>query len=155
MRFCVMFALAIGLPMVVAQEPNVKDELKKLEGHWVQISVNGIKTADEKDAKNPPKVTIRIDGEKWIEKSAAAPANRLPLSKIDPAKEPKHIDKTVTIGGKPVTFPGIYEQEGDTLKVCMPFPVGGDFSKIDKRPTEFKVAISDGFVLIVYKRVKE
>jgi uncharacterized protein (TIGR03067 family) len=155
MRDCAVVAFAIVLPMAFAQEPNVKDEIKKLEGNWVQTSVNGRETANEKDAKNAPKVTILIEGEKWIEKSAAAPRESPSTFKIDPAKKPKHIDKTVTISDKPVTFPGIYELEGDTLKVCMPFSVGGDFSKIDKRPTEFKVSVPDGFMLMTYKRVKE
>jgi uncharacterized protein (TIGR03067 family) len=152
-----LVALVFGLPLAFAQEPSAKEELKKLEGNWIQVAVlvDGKDSTEKTNAKDPSKQSIRIEGEKWIEKVAAAPRASVATFKIDPAKKPMHLDKTLSISGKSVTFPGIYTLEGDTLKVCAPFPFGGDFSKVDKRPTEFRGSVADGFVLIVYKRVKE
>jgi uncharacterized protein (TIGR03067 family) len=67
-------------------------------------------------------------------------------SRIDPAKRPKAIDLTPTEGEhKGQTARGIYEVEGDTLKIC--------FAEPDKpRPTEFTGKTEA--TLAVFKRGK-
>src|SRR6202008_2499266 len=67
--------------------------------------------------------------------------------KIDPSKSPKTIDVTMTEGpSKGVVMLGIYEFDGDTLKVCFD-PQG------KKRPTEFKSEAGSQNFLNVHKRV--
>jgi uncharacterized protein (TIGR03067 family) len=66
---------------------------------------------------------------------------------LDPAHSPKRIDIRYEKDGKPVTRPGIYALEGDTLKICY----------ADKeRPKEFatKKATDDRQKLFVLKREK-
>ncbi len=76
--------------------------------------------------------------------------------KIDPAKDPKQIDITDKADGKgnALTFPGIYMLDGDTLTTPVPFPFGGDFANIGKRPTVFRTQQGDGFIVTVYQRIK-
>jgi uncharacterized protein (TIGR03067 family) len=64
--------------------------------------------------------------------------------KIDSAKKPKVIDLS-TEGVKGVWGQGIYELEGDTLKVCFG----------EERPTEFKTKANSKQWLLVLKRKKE
>ena len=66
--------------------------------------------------------------------------------KLDPTAKLKAID--LTEGGNGRTTPGIYELDGDTLKVCLaqgPTPV---------RPTEFK-ADGMGVTVVTFKRVAD
>jgi len=71
---------------------------------------------------------------------------------INPAKDPKWIDRSVTLGRGPIILPGIYQLEGNTLTVCMPFPFGGDRSKLNQRPKAFVTKPGDPFIITVFKR---
>jgi uncharacterized protein (TIGR03067 family) len=66
---------------------------------------------------------------------------------IDPTKSPKTIDYTQIIESKTQgrIIPGIYEIEGDTLRVCR--TTGSNV-----RPTEYSAAARSGHVLLVLKR---
>src|SRR5262249_26183745 len=69
--------------------------------------------------------------------------------KIDPSKSPKTIDVTMTEGpSKGAIMLGIYEIDGDTLKVC--FDREGK-----KRPTEFKSPPGSQNFFNAHKRVKK
>ena len=69
--------------------------------------------------------------------------------KLDPSKSPKAIDVTMTEGpNKGAVMLGIYEFDGDTLKVCFD-PQG------KKRPTEFKSPPDSANFVNVHKRVKK
>ncbi|MBI1369929.1 MAG: TIGR03067 domain-containing protein [Planctomycetes bacterium] len=70
--------------------------------------------------------------------------------KLDAAAKPKTVDLTMQRPGsdQPETMVGLYELDGDTLKLCVPNGPG------EARPTEFK---PDGkqYAVITFKRVKE
>jgi uncharacterized protein (TIGR03067 family) len=68
--------------------------------------------------------------------------------KLNPSAKPKEMDITGTDGpNKGKTFLAIYEQEGDTLRIC--------YDLIGKsRPTEFKTKEGTSLFLVTYKRDK-
>lgn len=67
---------------------------------------------------------------------------------LDPSKTPKRIN-TWDLGGpyQDQTVPGIYEIDGDTLKLCFSRPG-------DERPTEFSTKKPPGLIVATYKRTK-
>lgn len=70
-------------------------------------------------------------------------------SEIEPTKEPKTVDLTVTEGeNKGETMLGIYEfsDENNTRKVCFAKPG-------DERPDEFSSPAGSGWMLAVLKRI--
>jgi uncharacterized protein (TIGR03067 family) len=68
--------------------------------------------------------------------------------KLNPAAKPKEMDITGTDGpNKGKTFLAIYEQDGDTLRVC--YDLSGK-----ARPTEFKTREGTQLFLVTYKREK-
>jgi uncharacterized protein (TIGR03067 family) len=152
----IAFLLCLSLATVAyAEEPSghhdaVKEELQKLEGRWVQVSVEG----DGKKLDGPgdgPRITIT--GDAWIESSPAGSSRS--TFKINPAKAPKWIDRSFTLGRGEIILPGIYKLESDTLTVCAPFPFGGDRSRLNQRPRAFATMPGDPFIVIVFKRVPD
>ena len=66
--------------------------------------------------------------------------------KLDPSAKPKALDITGTEGpNKGRTIPAIYEQNGDTLRICY------DLS-CKKRPAEFKSEAGTQLFLVSYRR---
>jgi len=141
-----LFCLSLASP-VVADDDAVKEDLQKLEGRWVQVSVEG----DGQKLNSPddgPSITIA--GGTWIESSAAGESPS--TFTINAANDPKWIDRSFTLGRGPIILPGIYKLEGDTLTVCMPFPFRGDRSKLNQRPKAFATKPGDPFIITVFKR---
>src|SRR5262249_43942677 len=124
---------------------DVEKELKKLQGTWTFESVEtGGKQLPAAEFKG---MTVTFEGDKFTVKKGDE-VIQAATQKLDPSKSPKAIDVTVTEGlNKGAVMPGIYEIDGDTLKVCFD-PEG------KKRPTEFKTA-SGSQTLVVHKRVKK
>ena len=70
--------------------------------------------------------------------------------RLDPGKKPAAIDATRAEGGSEgKTASGIYELDGDTLRLCLPARPEKD------RPTEFAAPEKSGLVLPTLKRVKK
>jgi uncharacterized protein (TIGR03067 family) len=117
-----------------------KDE-EKIQGTWTVVSreTDGKKTPDAelKALKVAIKDgTLTIDDGKKKEKVSY---------KLDPSKKPKAIELTTESGKE--TTPGIYELDGDGLKLCWSEKVAG-------RPTEFASKAGSGQSVIVLKRAK-
>jgi uncharacterized protein (TIGR03067 family) len=125
---------------------DVGKELKKFQGVWTFESVEaGGQKAPADDLKG---LTLTFAGDKYTVKKGDEVVQAGTL-KLDPAKSPKAIDVTITEGlNKGAAMPGIYEIDGDTLKVC--FDEEGK-----KRPTEFKSAPGSQTFVNVHKRVKK
>jgi uncharacterized protein (TIGR03067 family) len=67
--------------------------------------------------------------------------------RLDPGKNPKSIDLTITAGpAKGKTFRAIYILERDTLKICHHLKPG------NKRPAEFEPGRNGEFVVVTWKR---
>lgn len=121
-------------------------ELEKLQGTWTVtiVELDGKPATDEQKKRvsqlvvKGDKYTILVDGKK-IDGGTL---------KVDPAKKPKVMDATPEEGPlKGKALAGVYELEGDDMKVC--------FAQPDKdRPTELKTKAGTLQILFSYKRVK-
>jgi uncharacterized protein (TIGR03067 family) len=145
--------LAFLATVLVAAEADetAKKEKQEIQGTWVAESVVVKGKANEKlkGAKfnfSGDKVTMEFDGKKQDGTYT-----------IDPTKSPKHIDLTFERDGRKDLDRGIYQLEGDTLKLCM----RGGSRKVDRegkveeklphRPEKFDPETS----LITLKREKK
>lgn len=140
MRSCLFSLLAAGFLLSAAgARDDAKGDHEKIQGTWKVVSTedSGRKAPDEaiKDLKlviTQDKITYKF-GDKTTKKSY----------KLDATKKPKWID--LTEGDR--TTLGIYELEGDNLKIC--FPEGGK----GERSTAFESkpnSVND--ILIILKR---
>jgi uncharacterized protein (TIGR03067 family) len=140
--------LAVGLFVVapVAGDDDAKKDMDALQGNWVmQVGEsNGEKLPEEvaktyKRTITKDKLTITRGGEELYQGSF----------KIDPTKKPKSIDVTIETGpNKGATMIGIYELDGDTLKVCM-VPPG------TPRPSEFTGKAGSNQTCAIWKKEKK
>jgi uncharacterized protein (TIGR03067 family) len=157
MKKCLAMLLTVGFVLASSRSPFLfgedqnevfKKELKALAGTWKPISseTDGNKTPEErlKDSR-----MTRYENGKVIGKRGDTVVLEGMVKKIDAAKKPKTIDTEITMGElKGKTILGIYELDGDTLKVCIVLPDRGE------RPTEFSAKAGSGQSLTVYKRDK-
>jgi uncharacterized protein (TIGR03067 family) len=145
--FC---ALGLAAASVQADDkPDAAKALEKFQGTWTfeSVEVDGKKESSAwgEKLKN---LKITFAGNKFTVKKGDKVV-QAGTQKLDPSKSPKAVDATVTEGnGKGRKMLGIYEIEGDTLKVCFD-PEG------KKRPTEFKSTAGSSTVLIVHKRARK
>jgi uncharacterized protein (TIGR03067 family) len=126
-----------------------KVELARLEGTWVivKMEVNG-KSLLEKD-KPEPKLIIK-DG-KITSDDKRAPKGGLELAKVlDPSTQPRTV--TLPLEGN-VKFYGIYEVQGDELRVCGDgVDTSQEVNPEGRRPKRFD---SREGLLLVFKRQKK
>jgi uncharacterized protein (TIGR03067 family) len=140
-----LIAVLILIGAARAQDA-VKREMAQLEGHWSMVSgeANGLSMPKEtvdsgKRVAKDGKTTITIGGQVYFKAKFS----------IDPTKNPKAIDYTMTEGPtKGKTHLGIYELDEDTVKFCFAAP-GKD------RPTEFTAKEGSQRTLSVWKRDKK
>jgi uncharacterized protein (TIGR03067 family) len=140
-------------PARTAQQTQKKGSVgdqDKLQGTWriVEFIVDGQPVRRE----NPTdEANMDVKGDKmWI---VALPADKKVKEfhfKIDPAKQPKHIDLTVpTDQEKGKIAHGIYELKGDRWKLCIP----QDANEAKGRPTSLKSEAGSRLVLMTLKRL--
>jgi uncharacterized protein (TIGR03067 family) len=131
-------ALGLLLLMGLVQARAADADQEKLQGKWTveSFEYNGTPVERMKDATREvkdgkysltPKVGDVIEG----------------TIKIDPSKKPKTID--LDVNGR--ILKGIYELDGDALKLCYILTDG-------ERPTEFASKPDTSVILILHKRAK-
>jgi len=150
MRFALVSWLSVvfllGAVAWGADQADLDKEVKKFQGTWTFASC-------EADGQAMPVTELKefiliFEGTKHTVKKGNE-VLQVGIQKIDPTKEPKTIDVTMTEGAnKGTVMLGIYELDGDTLKVCFD-PEG------KKRPTEFKSGPGSRCFFNVHKRVKK
>ena len=148
-RFRVTLAVlfcAVGFAASADDKADLAKETKKFEGTWtIESSVTGGVEIPRDQLKD---FLVIYEGDKHTLKFGDK-VFQVGTQKIDPSKSPKTIDVTMSEGpSKGAAMLGIYEFDGDTLKVCFD-PQG------KKRPTEIKSEAGSQNFLNVHKRVKK
>jgi uncharacterized protein (TIGR03067 family) len=139
-----MAAVGLILAATAPKEDDAKKDLEKWQGTWTLVGAEekGQKASDE-DLKKVP-VTLTIKDEKFTIKFGDQMMEG--AFKIYPDKKPKAYDaKGTDADGKTHESIGIYEIDGDMLKVC--FVEAGK-----ERPKEFKTEAGSEASLHTYKR---
>jgi uncharacterized protein (TIGR03067 family) len=140
-------ASVVLLACAVAVRADDKDELKKLEGTWEIVLLEGGGKEVPKGKGAPEKLTIK-DGKM----TGFGPEIRL---STDATKKPKWLSMTFTREGKDATVNAIYELNGEELKICLPLaPAKGSGAVFEnKRPESFDTK-DKAEMLIKAKRIK-
>lgn len=144
----ICFAALTAFCLIAADDkkddPTQKD-LKLFEGTWNYAS-------QEVNARKVPEELIKgaqlvVKGDAFTIKMPRATYEG--TLKLDVTKTPKTLDFVFTAGSlKGTTVPGIYEIEGDNLKLCL---AHGN----KERPKEFATKESSGHALEMLKREKK
>jgi uncharacterized protein (TIGR03067 family) len=127
-----------------AKEDAIKKDGDALKGTWLVVSL-------ERDGKVEPisKDAVRVITDDEYTMTLHPLLTIKGTYKIDPTASPKRIETTPSSGpykDKPLL--GIYELDGDVLKICYALP-GKD------RPTAFSSNAGSGWILSVHKKLKE
>jgi uncharacterized protein (TIGR03067 family) len=140
------FAACGGSATRAEDKADLEKEIRKFQGTWTfESSEAGGKKLPADVLKG---LILTFEGAKHTVKKGDE-ILQVGTQKLDPSKSPKTIDVTMTEGpNKGAVMLGIYEFEGDTLKVCFD-PEG------KKRPTEFKSPPGSNNFVNVHKRVKK
>jgi uncharacterized protein (TIGR03067 family) len=144
-------ALFCGLGLAASSaladdKADLEKEVRRFQGAWtIESSETGGKKLAISELKG---LIVTFEGNKHTVKKGDE-VIQVGTQKLDPSKSPKTIDVTMTDGpSKGMVMLGIYEFDGDTLKVCFD-PQG------KKRPTEFKSPAGSENFVNVHKRVKK
>jgi uncharacterized protein (TIGR03067 family) len=138
------FVLAAGI-LTAGNEEAIKKDRKQMAGTWRPISYekDGKKSPDEQLQKT--RTTFSADGKVTVQREGKTIIQG--VITLDPTKKPKQSEGTFTEGELKGKTLGIYEIDGDDMRICYALP-GKD------RPTEFSSQPGSGHVLVVYKREK-
>jgi uncharacterized protein (TIGR03067 family) len=139
------FAASVGPATVADDKAELEKEARKFQGTWTfESSVAG---GYELPAGQLKLLVVTFEGDKHTVKNGQE-VIQVGTQKLEPSKSPKTIDVTMVEGPqKGTVMLGIYEIDGDTLKVCFD-PEG------KTRPTEFKSPPGSKNFVNVHKRVK-
>ncbi len=135
--------LLLGVLLLAGGNEDAAKELKKFQGTWkvTRMEVDGVRIPQVAFEN----VTVVIDGAKlsFLDKGKAYDEIECAL---DPSKKPREIDLRYVAGlKKGVIEKGIYEVDGDTLKICQSLTR-------KKRPTEPGSPKGSAQQLMVLKR---
>jgi uncharacterized protein (TIGR03067 family) len=142
-----LFAAVVvaGLAVAFAADAPKADgaDQKALQGIWTVTS------AEMRGEKNEEIVgsTMTFTDDKISLKVKGKDEAKEAKYKLDPAAKPKHLD--IMPSDKEETLQGIYELDGDNLKICM------NDKGAEARPEKFEAAADKKFVLLVLKREKK
>jgi uncharacterized protein (TIGR03067 family) len=137
----------LAIPFVAGAggaQDDLKKEMARLEGEWSMVSGEANGFAMPKEMLKSGK-RVAQDGETTI--SFGAQVYFRAKYTLDPTKKPRAIDYQMTEGPtKGKTHLGIYELDGDTLRLCFAAPGR-------ERPTEFTAREGSQRTLSVWKRI--
>jgi uncharacterized protein (TIGR03067 family) len=137
--------LALTSGVRATDNDSAKDDLATLQGQWVVVSLEHRgHPAEPADFEGQSSV---YEKNRWTWK-VGDKVMRRGIITLDSTRTPKAINTWDSDGPhEDETVPGIYQLDGDTLKLCFAMPG-------EKRPTEFTTKSGTGAFLVVYKRKK-
>jgi uncharacterized protein (TIGR03067 family) len=145
-RLLVLFLLVVATPgLGVSDKDSGEGDLAKLQGQWVVVSLEHRgHVAEPADFEGQSSV---YEKNRWTWK-VGDKVMRRGIITLNSTRSPKAINTWDSDGPhEDETVPGIYQLDGDTLKLCFAMPG-------EKRPTEFTTKAGTGAILVVYKRKK-
>jgi uncharacterized protein (TIGR03067 family) len=124
-----------------AQGTDTKEDLKKMQGKWRVVEV----IEDGKEAKPDAKAFKIISDNKVLDPGAGTEDE----FRLDATKKPKELDVYVNRKGVVAyQLKGIYEFQGEKLRVCIDLDGKG-------RPKAFESKPGSGYRLATLERVKD
>lgn len=153
---------AVGLVRAVptGEGPSFHDAVRSVHDS-ARLALHGPAARDKDKLQGEWTVkSARVDGhdpgEKLVLKSVTFDGDKVLLAKgqegtfkLDPAKDPKHLDLNVTEGPHTGDFPGVYKLDGDKLTFHFAHKPGGD------RPGDFECKEGGQTVLLTMERAKK
>lgn len=115
-----------------AQDKNpdelVRDELKKMEGTWRLVSA--VVGGKKESAQTLPALTLTVKGNNYVYRLNGQVTSQGKLT-LDPTKNPK---TWLSVSKDTARTSGIYDLDGDTLRVCQTSGVINVPQKFESRP---------------------
>lgn len=140
-----MNALLIATALLLAGEDAAKADLEKLQGIWQLVAMEAEGDAMPADELGDRKAVY--EGNRLSLRSGET-VRRRGIITLNPSRSPKAMNTWDQDGPyQDQTVPGIYELEGDTLKICFARPG-------QERPKTFTTKMGTGVLYCVYKRQK-
>ena len=141
--------LILSVSLCIAAAPPRIDEAKRAVAHAGHLDDGGLEVnGEEVPAKKLAGTTLTIKGDKYVVK--VKDNSYETTIKLDPSKDPKHIDTYFPNGTElPKLSKGLYELDGDTLKICRHQTPGED------RPTQIGSWANTNLFVVTWKRKKE
>lgn len=141
-KFIVLFTMLLSCSLLVIGG-RVKDD-DSIQGVWLPAAAELAGKPFPDEVRKTIKLEIK-DGKYTVTVGKALDQGTI---KLNPTAKPKELDIIGTDGpNKGRTILGIYEREGDTLRVCYDLSGKG-------RPTEFKSTEGSQLFLVTYKQNK-
>jgi uncharacterized protein (TIGR03067 family) len=150
MRLHVWLILAACPVLAAAQSKDggARKERERLQGTWRLVAREFAGKADSAEDLKRVRGKAVVKGDRITVSYLGEDERRLTF-KVDPSARPRRIDLTFLDGEyKGKTARGIYELDGNKLKVCYAAPKAA-------RPTEFSGKEGEDWVLVVYQREKK
>ena len=141
-KFFVLFTMLLSCSLLVIGG-RVKDD-DSIQGVWLPAVAELAGKPFPDEVRKTIKLEIK-DDKYTVTVGKALDQGSI---KLNPTAKPKELDITGTDGpNKGRTILGIYEREGDTLRICYDLSGKG-------RPTEFKTKEGSQLFLVTYKQDK-
>jgi RNA polymerase sigma-70 factor (ECF subfamily) len=135
---------AASRPPARADDNPTKSDEEKLQGTWPALSIEGAGGKSEGKGSEADLFKLIITQKNIVFEGALGQNNGAAKGtiKLDATKHPKEMDMEIEQG----KLLGIYELDGDTLKICL------NKLGVDERPTEFTA--NDSRYVYVFQREK-
>jgi uncharacterized protein (TIGR03067 family) len=147
-RLCLAALAALACaaaPAPPSPEEAAKKDLEKMQGEW---AVQSVRLGDKfMSSDKLAKAKVVIDGSKFVD-TISGPENAMTI-KLDPSKTPHAVDFA---GKEGVGLVGIYDLDGDSLRLAFRGAAGKGPPEEKDRPAKFESAEDSGVVLFVLKR---